>query len=97
MKASNMTDENKPLKIEFAPGCFDNFDGTQEELDALVKEIQSMFENKTREEIEAESIPLTDEEFDELPDDVKAQLIRSYNEEDDDEDDLPSEFRRNLQ
>ncbi len=92
-----MTDENKPLKIEFAPGCFDNFDGTQEELDALVKEIQSMFENKTREEIEAESIPLTDEEFDELPDDVKAQLIRSYNEEDDDEDDLPSEFRRNLQ
>lgn len=92
-----MTDENKPLKIEFAPGCFDNFDGTQEELDALVKEIQSMFENKTREEIEAESIPLTDEEFDELPDNVKAQLIRSYNEEDDDEDDLPSEFRRNLQ
>jgi hypothetical protein len=96
MKASNMTDENKPLKIEFAPGCFDNFDGTQEELDALVKEIQSMFENKTREEIEAESIPMTDEEFDNLPDDVKAQLIRSYNEEDDD-DDLPSEFRRNLQ
>lgn len=96
MKASNMTDENKPLKIEFAPGCFDNFDGTQEELDALVKEIQSMFENKTREEIEAESIPMTDEEFDNLPEDVKAQLIRSYNEEDDD-DDLPSEFRRNLQ
>ncbi len=91
-----MTDENKPLKIEFAPGCFDNFDGTQEELDALVKEIQSMFENKTREEIEAESIPMTDEEFDNLPEDVKAQLIRSYNEEDDD-DDLPSEFRRNLQ
>ncbi len=96
MKASNMTDENKPLKIEFAPGCFDNFDGTQEELDALVKEIQSMFENKTREEIEAESIPMTDEEFDNLPEDVKAQLIRSYNEEYDD-DDLPSEFRRNLQ
>ncbi len=91
-----MTDENKPLKIEFAPGCFDNFDGTQEELDALVKEIQSMFENKTREEIEAESIPMTDEEFDNLPEDVKAQLIRSYNEEYDD-DDLPSEFRRNLQ
>lgn len=33
----------KELKIEFAPGCFDNFDGTQEELDQLVQEIQKMF------------------------------------------------------
>lgn len=30
------------LKIEFAPGCFDNFDGTQEELDDLIKEITEM-------------------------------------------------------
>ena len=30
---------NKRINIEFAPGCFDNFDGTQEELDALIKEI----------------------------------------------------------
>ena len=33
------------MKIEFAPGCFDNFEGTQEELDELVAEIQQMFEN----------------------------------------------------
>lgn len=32
-------------KIEFAPGCFDNFEGTQEELDAMVAEIQRMFES----------------------------------------------------
>jgi hypothetical protein len=42
-----MTDENKPknpedLKIVFAEGCFDNFEGTQEELDDLMAEIQRM-------------------------------------------------------
>jgi len=37
-------DEVANLKIEFAPGCFDNFDGTQEELDELVNEIKRMFE-----------------------------------------------------
>jgi len=31
--------EKKEFKIEFAPGCFDEFDGTQEELDELVAEI----------------------------------------------------------
>jgi len=40
-----VTEEKKPMKIEFAPGCFDNFEGTQEELDELVAEIQQMFEN----------------------------------------------------
>jgi hypothetical protein len=34
--------EHKPLKIQFAPGCFDNFDGTQEELDALMAELSSL-------------------------------------------------------
>lgn len=32
------------LKITFAPGCFDSFDGTQEELDAMVAEVTNMFE-----------------------------------------------------
>lgn len=43
------------LKVVFAPGCFDSFEGTQEELDALAAEIQSMFENMTPEELEAQS------------------------------------------
>jgi len=34
-------------KLVFAPGCFDNFDGTQEELDALVAEIKKMAEDGT--------------------------------------------------
>ena len=43
----------KKIKVEFAPGCFDEFDGTQQELDDLVAEIQrmansgEMFENST--------------------------------------------------
>lgn len=40
-----MTDkENKP-EIVFAPGCFDNFDGTQEELDELIASIQQMVDS----------------------------------------------------
>ena len=38
-------DEMKDLKIEFAPGCFDEFEGSQEELDELVAQIKLMFEN----------------------------------------------------
>ena len=44
-QGNQVTEEKKPMKIEFAPGCFDNFEGTQEELDELVAEIQQMFEN----------------------------------------------------
>ena len=46
---------SEKLKINFAPGCFDNFEGTQEELDALQAEILSMFENMTPEDLEARS------------------------------------------
>ena len=41
-----MTDEKKPVKITFAPGCFDNLEfESQEELDALVNQIQDMFDS----------------------------------------------------
>lgn len=39
--------EKKKMEIVFAPGCFDHFDGTQEELDQLIKEIQESAENGT--------------------------------------------------
>lgn len=32
---------NERIKVHFAPGCFDRFDGTQEELDAMVAEIEA--------------------------------------------------------
>jgi hypothetical protein len=40
---TNNEDDTKDLKIEFAPGCFDSFDGTQEELDELTASIKEMF------------------------------------------------------
>lgn len=55
--------ENKPVKIEFAPGCFDDFEGTQEELDSLIAEVTNMFANMSPEELEAQSREV---DFDEL-------------------------------
>lgn len=83
----------KDIKINFAPGAFDNFEGTQEELDELINEIQNMFVSKTPEELEAMSRPLSDEDFNELPDEVKEQLFRSHFSEDD----IADEFKRRLQ
>lgn len=74
-----MTEDKKEMKIVFAPGCFDNFDGTQEELDEMVAEIQKMFEGKTGEELKAMSRPLDEEDFDDLPEEVIEQLINSTN------------------
>lgn len=81
-----MTDK-KPLKIEFAPGCFDHFEGTQEELDKMIKEITTMFETMTPEELEAEG-RLVD--IDELMDSEDWELIERLANVDD-----PS--KRNLQ
>ena len=57
-----MTDKKKP-EIVFAPGCFDNFDGTQEELQELIAHIHQMVEDGTLEE---KSRPLSPEEEEEV-------------------------------
>jgi len=49
----------KQLKIEFAPGAFDSWDGTQEELDEFVAEIQRMAESG---ELLEASVDITDDE-----------------------------------
>jgi len=49
----------KKIEVVFAPGCFDDFEGTQEELDELVAEIKSMAE---RGELEENSKQLSEEE-----------------------------------
>ena len=56
-----MTD--KKIRIEFAPGAFDDFDGTQEELDALMAELERMAESG---ELAANSVALDD--WDDLDD-----------------------------
>lgn len=38
-----MTD--KKIQVVFAPGCFDNFDGTQQELDEMMAEISRLVES----------------------------------------------------
>lgn len=43
---------NKKLKLTFAPGCFDNFEGSQEDLDELINHIKEMFSNMTPEDFE---------------------------------------------
>jgi hypothetical protein len=46
------------IKVVFAPGSMDGFEGTQEELDALVAELQSMLANG----IPDNATPVTHEE-----------------------------------
>jgi hypothetical protein len=60
-----MTDEKK-ITLEFGPGAFDHFDGTQEELDALQKELMDMFTNLTPEELEARSTAVDVEYIEDL-------------------------------
>jgi len=60
-----MTDEKK-ITIEFAPGAFDHFDGTQEELDALQKELLDMFANLTPEELAERSTQVDVDYIEEL-------------------------------
>ena len=33
------------INVEFAPGCFDNFEGTQDELDELINEVLELAES----------------------------------------------------
>ena len=67
----------KKLKIVFDPAVFEQFDGSQEELNALVDEITSMFEGKTPEEIKAMSQPV---DWDEMSDEDTEHLERAlYN------------------
>lgn len=49
-------------KIVFAEGCFDNFDGTEEELAAMLADIHQMVEDGTLFE-NSEPIDEADEDF----------------------------------
>ena len=37
--------EKKKVELVFVPGCFDNFEGSQEDLDELLAEIQRMVDS----------------------------------------------------
>jgi hypothetical protein len=62
------------MKIEFAPGAFDNFDGTQEELDEMVAELQRLVD--TGELLERSTAVDFDQLMEEDPE-YAAQLMAS--------------------
>ena len=64
-----MTDK----KVVFAPGCFDQFDGTQKELDDFVAEIQKMV---LSDDILVEAVPLSDQEQKELMSMLKSRKVQ---------------------
>jgi len=69
--------DNKP-KIKFAPGAFDAFEGSQEELDAMVADIQQLIEsgeifNKTV-AVDMDDLKTSDPE---LYDDLMNQILKS--------------------
>ncbi len=71
----------KKIKINFAPGCFDNFEGTQEELDELVAQITQLAESG---ELLERSRPLdldelAQEEGDEIADLLFDQINQTEN------------------
>jgi hypothetical protein len=75
---------SKKIEIRFAPGCFDNFSGSQDELDELMAEIQKMADTG---ELFEQSKPLDiDELIDEDPEFAEA-LLREIN-------DIPLEPRK---
>jgi hypothetical protein len=77
-----MTDKKPEMKIEFAPGCFDDMEfASQEELDAFVAEITEMFANMTEEEMQANSHELTDEDIENMSEDEVDILARALSKE----------------
>lgn len=57
---------NKPLKVEFAQGCFDNFEGTQEELQELIAHIHQSVQDGSFLKDAVPLFDLDDEEIDKL-------------------------------
>jgi hypothetical protein len=91
-------EEKKPLQVMFAPGCFDDFDGTQEELDEMIAEINRLAETG---ELFERSLPvdldeLSDEELEELAGKMGIDLD-DLDEVDLDEDAVNRATKRNLQ
>jgi translation initiation factor 1 (eIF-1/SUI1) len=65
-----MTDK---LKVIFAEGCFDDFDGTQEELADFIAEIQNMANNGT---LMDGAVELKEDESEALQNLLKSREIR---------------------
>lgn len=67
-------EEMQEMKIEFAPGCFDSFEGTQEELDDLISHIKEMFSSGEAQKL---ARPL---DFDDL-DETAIEMLERFTEQ----------------
>lgn len=67
----------KEVKIQFAPGCFDDFDGSQEELDELLAQITEMI--RSGEILEKSNRVNIDDLIDEDPE-LAEKLMQSFSE-----------------
>jgi hypothetical protein len=61
------------LKIVFAEGCFDDFDGTQEELQAVIADLHQQLEDGT---LFDNAIPVPEDEADALLDRIENKSTR---------------------
>lgn len=81
-----MTEKKKP-EIVFMPGCFDNFEGTQEELDEMIAEINRLletgefFEQSTLIEFDDLVDEFTEEELEYLSDSIRVTDIKDVTHE----------------
>ena len=77
-----MTEKKKP-ELVFMPGCFDNFEGSQEDLDELLAEIQRMvdtgeiFEKAVPVDIDSLMDSLSEEEIEEIMNEVQSTTPRT--------------------
>ena len=70
-----MSEPKKKIHIEFAPGAFDSFDGTQEELDALVAELQRMADSG---ELQENSVALDEDDIlDTVSEEDREQIMQA--------------------
>jgi hypothetical protein len=62
-----MSEDKKKIEVIFAPGCFDGFEGTQEELDEFIQQIKDMAESG---ELLEKSNPVLLEDIEDLIDET---------------------------
>ena len=74
----------KDFKIEFAPGCFDNFEGSQEELDELVADLKEMIEDGSFFE---QATLVTEDTLEDLPPELLESILSDLEMLDSDDDD----------
>lgn len=79
--------EDGKVQIIFDPGCFDEFEGTQEELDEMVAHIQKMFEDGVA-QAEAKEIDL--EELMENDPDIAEKIFNALNRLGGEDDETPT-------